>query len=70
MTLPVEQFNIMERLIRIETLLEQKHAASDATAVDHETRLRKLERSVWVAGGFAFAGGGTLGAVLAPYVNS
>lgn len=51
---PTEQ----ERLIRIEVKLDQAlHIDSD-----HEVRIRRLERALWTASGFAAAGGGIVGA--------
>jgi hypothetical protein len=45
-------------LARIETKLD--HSLSDVS--DHEDRLRKLERIVWIATGLAAASGGAIGA--------
>jgi hypothetical protein len=59
------------RLARIETKLDamlarftEGEARTQTNHVDHETRIRALERAKWAATGFAAAGGGTLGAVL------
>lgn len=50
-----------ERLIRIEVKLDQAlHIDSD-----HEVRIRRLERALWTASGFAAAGGGAVGAFVA-----
>lgn len=49
-----------ERLARIETKLDQ----ALANHADHESRIRRLERALWMVGGLASAGGGSLGALL------
>lgn len=46
-----------ERLVRIETLLEQW--VNDSS--DHEARIRRLERWVWIATGAAAAVGSAVG---------
>lgn len=46
-----------DRLIVIETLLRERLARVD----DHETRIRRLERGMWVAAGFAAAAGSAIG---------
>lgn len=56
MTISAER-EVLDRLTRIETKLDVANGRVD----DHETRLRKLERAVWLAAGFATAGGGVLG---------
>lgn len=43
-------------LIRIEAKLDAWRDAQD----DHETRIRKLERLVWIAAGLGMAGGAGL----------
>jgi hypothetical protein len=48
---------LVERLVRIETKLD----VSNRTHDDHEARIRKLERSLWIAMGFAAALGGVAG---------
>lgn len=53
--------DVAERLVRIEAKLDLWHT----THADHEARLRRLERAVWIAAGLAMAGGGVLGQVLA-----
>lgn len=50
----------IERLTRIEVKLDN----FITVYTDHETRLRKLERAVWIATGFATAAGGGLGALI------
>lgn len=47
---------VVERLARMETKID--HIA------DHETRIRTLERMIWIAAGAATAGGGVVGAAL------
>lgn len=44
---------------RIEVKLDQALAQH----ADHELRIRRLERAVWIATGFASAAGGTVGAL-------
>lgn len=36
---------------------------------DHETRIRRLERIVWLAMGFAAAGGGVAGGLVTSMLN-
>jgi hypothetical protein len=67
---------VIERLVRIETKLDvanDTHTGhehrSDAIHLDHETRIRRLERSVWLAAGAAAAIGGGAGALLAPLIG-
>jgi hypothetical protein len=50
---------VLERLTRIETKLDAAISRGD----DHEHRLRRLERAVWVATGAAAAVGGAVGSV-------
>jgi hypothetical protein len=57
MTAPDESFAVT--VARIEVKLDQ----ALANHADHETRIRKLERALWIATGAAAAGGGTLGAI-------
>lgn len=49
-----------QRLIRIETLLIGM-ASSD---VDHETRIRRLEKVLWMGIGFAAATGSAVGSYI------
>lgn len=49
-----------ERLIRIEAKID----GFLNTHVDHEQRIRKLEKAVWLATGFATTAGGGLGALV------
>lgn len=53
---PNEDVAIGERLARIETKLDLWHL----THQDHEGRIRRLERAVWVAAGLSMAGGAGL----------
>lgn len=50
---------VLERLVRIETKLD----AAISRADDHETRIRRMERMLWLAAGAATAAGGVLGTV-------
>lgn len=49
-----------ERLIRIESKLD----SFLNTHIDHETRIRKLEKALWLATGFATTAGGGLGTLV------
>lgn len=51
---------VTDRLTRVETKLDMMLQRIDAVYNDHENRIRKLEARVWVASGFATAGGGGL----------
>jgi hypothetical protein len=71
---PMPEF---ERLIRIEAKLDAwnltataHETRSDQIHQDHESRIRKLERSVWLMAGAAAAVGGGAGALLAPVIGS
>lgn len=85
-TMPVsaDQIALLERLIRIETKLDDSNRsdldhearirALEADShpgghQDHESRIRRLERSVWVAAGAAAAGGGLIGQLVAPMIG-
>ena len=46
-------------IARIETKLD----AALTVGADHEARIRRLERAVWLAAGAAAAAGGTLGSL-------
>lgn len=81
------QFALLERLIRIETKLDEgKHSDLDHEArirqleaerhPDHEvrlndlnTRLRSVERAVWIAAGVAAALGGAVGGIVGPMIG-
>lgn len=51
---------VLDRLTRIEVKLDDSLARS----VDHENRIRRLERALWLASGAASAGGGVVGAMI------
>ena len=50
---------VLDRLVSIETKLDIAISRVD----DHESRVRRLERVVWIAAGAASAAGGVLGAL-------
>lgn len=50
-----------ERLVRIEVKLDQALNQH----LDHEARIRRLERVLWMAAGFAATAGGGVGALVA-----
>jgi hypothetical protein len=54
-----------ERVARIEVRLEQ----AVAQQADHESRVRRLERALWTAVGFAAAFGGLIGAAVAKFIG-
>lgn len=54
-----------ERVTRIEVKLDQ----ALAHGADHEARIRRLERALWMAVGFAAAAGGLIGAVVARLIG-
>jgi hypothetical protein len=56
----MEDVQIVERLARLETKLDL-HLTKVG---DHESRIRRLERALWLAAGAAMVGGGALGTVL------
>ena len=51
-------------LIRVETKLDTALTRVE----DHETRIRKVERAVWIAAGVASAGGGGIGAIASSFI--
>ena len=64
------QLQVVDRLARIETKIDAKFEVHDKRLaeletlvpdLDHETRIRKLERMIWAAAGAAAAGGGFIG---------
>lgn len=59
-----DEFAQFERLVRIETKLD----AYNTIGADHEQRLRRLERALWIAVGAAGLGGGVVGQLLAPII--
>lgn len=68
-SMPDTLANIRTELATLGTKLDLLIARIDPVITDHETRLRKLEAKIWVASGFALAGGGVLGAVLGPVLG-
>jgi hypothetical protein len=60
-----DELALFERLVRIEAKLD----SNSGTHADHETRIRKLERAVWLATGFAAAGGGLVGQLVAQFMQ-
>lgn len=50
---------VLDRLVRIETKLDGVLVRGD----DHEGRVRRLERAVWVAAGAGVAGGALVGGI-------
>ncbi|ALL74273.1 hypothetical protein AD006_01145 [Pseudonocardia sp. EC080610-09] len=73
---------LLERLVRMETKLDHILMRIDGHEVriskledrvpdpDHESRIRKLEKAVWIASGIAAAAGGTLGSLIAPVLGA
>ncbi|MCE7008726.1 hypothetical protein LWC34_38835 [Kibdelosporangium philippinense] len=55
---------VTDRLTRIETKLDLALTQHREELNDHETRIRKLERALWIAAGFAATAGGGVGAVI------
>lgn len=51
---------VLDRLVSIETKLDISISRVD----DHEARIRRLERAVWIAAGAAAAGGGVVGSIV------
>jgi hypothetical protein len=41
----------------------QSAAVRDASHADHEQRIRRVERAIWLAAGASAAGGGAIGAI-------
>jgi hypothetical protein len=62
MAIPEE--SVGERLVRIETKLDQALTQHGEDLKDHETRIRRLERALWTAAGAGIVGGGTVGAFI------
>lgn len=75
---------MIERLIRIDTKLDVALAQqadhegriraleqdnSPGGHQDHETRIRRMERSLWLLAGAAAAGGGIVGSIVGPLLN-
>lgn len=59
---PITNAELARLLMRIEQKL-------DAAVGDHEQRLRRLERNVYVASGVAMAGGTGFGALLSGWLS-
>jgi hypothetical protein len=66
-----------ERLVRIETKLDmfiaghQENSTTQAAQhTDHEARIRRLERALWIATGAGLLGGGGLGAIAAQLMGA
>jgi len=66
-----------ERLARIETKLDawlnqqsSHETRVQADHIDHESRIRRLERALWLATGFAAAFGGAAGSVITKLLGS
>lgn len=67
---------VLERLVRMETKLDYVNLRIDAHESrlvslekstpdpDHEQRIRKLERALWIISGAASVGGGAAGAIV------
>ncbi len=49
--------------------LDGRLASGASTFADHETRLRGLERRMWITAGVALLGGGVMGAVIGPLLG-
>lgn len=79
-----DELALFERLIRIETKLDvaNSNQADQELRIrqleidntpgghkDHETRIRRLERAVWIVAGFAAAAGGVAGSMLGPLIG-
>lgn len=60
-----DDFAQFERLVRIETKLD----LANTNSADHEIRIRRLERSMWLIAGAAAAGGGLVGQLLSPLIG-
>jgi hypothetical protein len=54
---------------RIRALESERHPDHEQRLNDHETRLRRAERSLWIAAGAAAAGGGILGSIVGPLIG-
>lgn len=80
-----DQLALFERLIRIESkadvvIAQQTGHEGRIRALeieytpgghqDHETRIRRIERSVWLMAGAAAAGGGIVGSILGPLIGN
>jgi len=65
-TLTNLRIDIAQQFAEVKTLL----TAVANVNTDHENRIRKLERAIWIAGGVSLAGGGVLGSVLSSVTGS
>lgn len=54
---------------RLRALEGERHPDHELRLNDHETRLRRAERSLWIAAGAAAAGGGILGSIVGPLLG-
>lgn len=61
-----DSMTTVERLVRIETKLDAWLLRSD----DHESRLRKLERALWIGMGATAVVGGALGGGVAKLIGA
>lgn len=66
----------LERLVRIETKLDIANDSNlarvkleDERHSDHEVRIRRIERSMWILAGAAAAGGSVIGSLIAPLLG-
>jgi sugar/nucleoside kinase (ribokinase family) len=59
-----------ERLVRIETKLDQALTQHGEDLKDHESRIRRLERALWTVAGAGIAGGGAVGAVVSQILGA
>ncbi|WP_053203788.1 hypothetical protein [Jiangella muralis] len=50
-----------DRIVEIHTLLRENLVPKVA---DHESRIRRLEKAVWLAAGLAAAGGSAIGSLI------
>ncbi|UVK59039.1 tail needle protein [Microbacterium phage Cen1621] len=62
---PSEDAALVSFLTRVEVKLDAVLTRGD----DHESRIRSLERKVWLAAGFAAAAGGLLGNIAPPLIK-
>lgn len=65
MVAPGDELALFERLVRIETKLD----AFNERGTDHEARIRRLEKSFWIAVGAAATGGGVASQLLGPLIH-
>ncbi len=67
---------LIQGLARIEATLQSHIVAQESRMaelgtdhVDHETRIRRLERTIWIASGAALASGGLGGAIVSQFLG-